>query len=281
MCIVQKTVRNTCSIIALNQHGQDMKLRVLGCHGGETSKHRTSAFLVDETLAIDAGALTSQLTLREQKKIRHVLISHAHMDHIRDLATLTDNRAQSGGQTLEVVATAETIGVLRKHFFNGALWPNFERIRLRSGEPSLRLVELAAEGMQVGAFEVKPVAVSHTVDCSAFFVRKANSPGKTLVYGGDTGATDKLWKAIDLDPKVSLVMADVSFPNAEQAVASRSGHHTPQSLMADLAKSSTLVRYNVLAYHLKPAFEAKTERELARLRGVNLEVARLGAEYKL
>ena len=258
-----------------------MKLRVLGCHGGETNKHRTSAFLVDGILAIDAGALTSQLTLPEQRKIAHVLVSHAHMDHVRDLATLTDNRAQDGGATLEVVATRATLSVLRKHFFNGLLWPDFERILLPNGEPTLRLVELGAAGMQLGAFVVKPVQVSHTVDCSAFFVRKANGRGKTLVYGGDTGTTNKLWQAIDHEPSVGLVMTDVSFPNAEQQLADRSGHHTPQSLIADLAKSSTVARYNVLAHHLKPTFEAATERELARLRGVNLEVARLGAEYTI
>ena len=32
-----------------------MQLRILGCHGGETPKHRTSSFLVGDTLAVDAG----------------------------------------------------------------------------------------------------------------------------------------------------------------------------------------------------------------------------------
>ncbi len=258
-----------------------MKLRVLGCHGGETSKHRTSAFLIDDTLAIDAGALSSELTLNEQARIQTVLVSHAHLDHVRDLATLTDNRAQVGGSTLEVVATRATLATLRKHFFNGLLWPNFEKIMLSNGEPTLRLRELPGAGALVAGFHVRPVPVSHTVDCSAFFVRKADASGKTLVYGGDTGPTNKLWEAIDKDSSVGLVMTDVSFPNAEQALADRSGHHTPQSMIADFAKSSTHARYNVLAYHLKPAFEAQTERDLGQLRGLNLEIARLGAEYNL
>lgn len=257
-----------------------MKLRVLGCHGGETSKHRTSAFLLDEVLAIDAGAITSELSLREQRKLRHVIVSHAHMDHVRDLATLSDNRAQSGGRTLEVHATRATLQVLRKHFFNGFLWPDFERILLPNGEPTLRLVELPKQGAQLGDYHVRPVAVSHTVDCSALFVRKGVR-GKTLVYGGDSGPTDTLWREIDADPSVALLMADVSFPDAERELAHRSGHHTPATLKSDLAKSSTRAKFDVLAYHLKPAFEAATERELARLRGLNLEVARLGAEYNI
>ena len=64
-----------------------MDLKVLGCHGGETPKHRTSSFLVDDKLGIDAGAITGTLSLDEQQKIQAILVSHAHMDHVRDLAT--------------------------------------------------------------------------------------------------------------------------------------------------------------------------------------------------
>ena len=56
-----------------------MELRVLGCHGGETPQHRTTAFLIDERLTLDAGALTSQLTLEDQARIEVVLVSHSHM----------------------------------------------------------------------------------------------------------------------------------------------------------------------------------------------------------
>ena len=58
-----------------------MELRILGCHGGETPKHRTSSFLLDERVAIDAGAVTSMLTLEEQHRIETVLVSHAHLGH--------------------------------------------------------------------------------------------------------------------------------------------------------------------------------------------------------
>jgi hypothetical protein len=38
-----------------------MKLRVLGCHGGELPGCRSTCFLVDGSLALDAGALTASL----------------------------------------------------------------------------------------------------------------------------------------------------------------------------------------------------------------------------
>src|SRR5690606_12307204 len=94
-----------------------MELRILGCHGGETPHHKTSSFLVDGRLAIDAGAVTSMLTLEEQRRIEAVLVSHAHLDHIKDLATLADNRCQQGGPTITISGVPETIAILKKHFF--------------------------------------------------------------------------------------------------------------------------------------------------------------------
>ena len=91
-----------------------MQLRVLGCHGGETPKHRTTSFLLGDEVAIDAGAITSMLSLEEQTRIRSVLVSHPHMDHVRDLATLADNRCQQGGATLDIVGVPATIDALRK-----------------------------------------------------------------------------------------------------------------------------------------------------------------------
>src|SRR5581483_12389966 len=105
-----------------------MELRVIGCHGGETPRHRTSAFVVDDILAIDAGSLTSGMEVKAQCALDAVLVSHAHLDHIRDLATIADNRAQNGCKPLVIAVTKQTIAILKKHFFNGLLWPDFTKI---------------------------------------------------------------------------------------------------------------------------------------------------------
>ena len=68
-----------------------MRLRILGAHGGESSTHRASSFLVDNNLLLDAGAVTRSLTLNEQLELDYIFISHSHLDHIRDLALLCDN----------------------------------------------------------------------------------------------------------------------------------------------------------------------------------------------
>ena len=62
-----------------------MNVKVLGCHGGESKKHRSTSFLVNDRIAIDAGAIAGRLSLDEQSRIETVLVSHPHLDHVRDL----------------------------------------------------------------------------------------------------------------------------------------------------------------------------------------------------
>jgi len=255
-----------------------MQLRVLGCHGGETPKHRTSSFLVGDTLAIDAGAITGSLSLDDQERIRSVLVSHPHMDHIRDLATLADNRCQQGGSTLEIVGIPATIEALRKHFFNDIIWPDFTLIDAKGG-PTVRYVEVEPNhAASIDAYQVTPVMVNHTVDTSAFIIRQNH---KSIVYGGDTGPTDDLWTHINALDDLQALMMEVSFPNDETDLANASLHLTPEMLASELGKLEQAEELPILLYHIKPTFEARVLRELADIRGRNLQILQLEDEFLL
>ena len=255
-----------------------MQLRVLGCHGGETPKHRTSSFLVGDEVAIDAGAITSLLSLREQDRIRSVLVSHPHMDHIRDLATLADNRCQQGGSTLDIVGVPPTIEALRKHFFNDILWPDFTRIVAKDG-PTVRFVEAEPNQVtDVDGYQVTPVMVNHTVDTSAFIIRQNAA---SIVYGGDTGPTEELWTHINALDDLQALMMEVSFPSDEADLAYDSRHLTPKTLASELGKLEQRDELPILIYHIKPTFEARVLRELAKVRGRNLQVLQLEDEFLL
>jgi 3',5'-cyclic-nucleotide phosphodiesterase len=253
-------------------------LRVIGCHGGETPKHRTSAFIVDDRLAIDAGSLTSGMELKAQCALEAVLVSHPHLDHVRDLATIADNRSQNGAAPLVVAGTKSTIAVLKKHFFNDLLWPDFTKIPSRR-RPAIRYLELAREKpTAVSGYEVKAIAVNHTVDCCGFTIRSGR---QALAYSGDTGPTDRLWEVLSETEGLKALLMEVSFPNDEARLARVSGHHTPASLERDLKKLPSAKELPTLLYHIKPSFQAKVERECARLRGLNLTVCALGDHFIL
>lgn len=255
-----------------------MELRVVGCHGGETPKHRTSAFVVDERLAIDAGSLTSGLDLRAQFRLNACLVSHAHLDHIRDLATIADNRCQADCEPLVVAANRATLRSLKKHFFNNHIWPDFSEIMTSTG-PTIRYVELRNDRfVDIAGYRVRAVDVHHTIDTSGFLIRGETA---TLGYSGDTGPTDELWSALRAEDNLRALLMEVSFPNREQKLATESGHHTPRTLAKDLKKFGKPQDLPTLLYHIKPVFQSEVEQECARLRGVNLTVTALGDKYKL
>ncbi|HEY2405345.1 MAG TPA: 3',5'-cyclic-nucleotide phosphodiesterase [Polyangiaceae bacterium] len=255
-----------------------MELRVIGCHGGETPRHRTSAFVVDERLAIDAGSLTSGLDLKSQFRLSACLISHAHLDHIRDLATIADNRCQADCDPLLVAATKETIAVLKKHFFNNLIWPDFSVIPNRA-RPTIQFIELKPEKkVEIAGYSVQSVAVNHTIDSSGFIIE---GPDATIAYSGDTGPTERLWQLLNKQTNLKALLMEVSFPNREQKLASVSGHHTPRSLLKDLKKYKKPQDLPTLLYHIKPVFQGEVEQEIARLKGVNVTVTALNDQFVL
>jgi 3',5'-cyclic-nucleotide phosphodiesterase len=197
------------------------------------------------------------------------------MDHVRDLATLADNRCQQGGPTLEIAGTVATLDALRKHFFNDFLWPDFSRIETELG-PTIRFREIAPEKASVVAgLEVMPVLVSHTIETAGFMVRSGD---KSLAYSGDTGPTDRLWEVIAGRDDLAALLMEVSFPNDHAELAHVSGHHTPKTLDAELAKLGGR-EIPVLLYHIKPVFQAVVERELAKIARDNLTILQLDDHF--
>jgi 3',5'-cyclic-nucleotide phosphodiesterase len=255
-----------------------MDLRVIGCHGGETPRHRTSAFVIDDRLAIDAGALTSGMELKAQFRLEACLVSHAHLDHVRDLATIADNRQQNGCPPLVIAGTKVTIGILKKHFFNNLLWPDFSVIP-SAAKPAISYQIIRPETPTlVAGYRVRAILVSHTIECCAFVVEGKNG---ALAYSGDTGPTERLWEVLNETKNLRGMLMEVSFPDEQQRLATVSGHHTPTTLAADLAKLKAPKDLPTLLYHIKPSFQARVERECARLKGVNLTVCAIGDQFLL
>ena len=216
------------------------------------------------------------MELEAQCELEACVVSHAHLDHIRDLATIADNRCQAECEPLLIAATRPTIRILRKHFFNNQIWPDFSEIHTSAG-PTIRFIELkSGQTTKIAGYEVMAIPVSHTIDSSGFVVR---GPGATLGYSGDTGPTEQLWKVLKAEPKLKALLMEVSFPNREQQLASDSGHHTPKTLGKDLKKFGKPQDLPTLLYHIKPVFQGEVEQECARLKGVNLTVTALGDQF--
>jgi cAMP phosphodiesterase len=249
-----------------------MRVRVLGCHGGESPRHRSTCFLLDGTVSIDAGSLTSALDLSAQRRLRDVLVSHSHLDHIKDLAGLADNTVGFIRRPIGLWATANTIEVLRRHYFNNILWPDFTRIPT-SDDPVFRFRELASGGeTEVGPYRVKTIQVNHPVESMALIVRRGR--GGALAFSSDTGPTDRLWEAINADGNVRALLLELSFPSRLQALADIAGHLTPTTILTELEKLRAPLP--VYLYHMKPPHLPAIERELRGLKNRRLRLLKLG-----
>jgi len=188
------------------------------------------------------------------------------------------DRCQQGGSTLDIVGIPATIEALRRHFFNDVIWPDFTRIDAKDG-PTVRFVEVQPNrSADVDGYEVVPVLVNHTVDTSAFIIRHHAT---SIVYGGDTGPTEELWRHVNALGDLQALMMEVSFPNGEAELARKSQHLTPETLAGELDKLRHPDELPILLYHIKPTFEARVLKELAELRGRNLQILRLDDEFLL
>jgi len=252
-----------------------MKLRVLGCSGGELPRHRTTCFLVDGKLAIDAGALTASLSLEKLLELDDIVLTHSHFDHVKDVPLLSDLLVGRRKTPLRVHASTACARTLRESVFNDELWPDFTRIP----DTETPVIEIRpfdpAKPFKVGKYTVSPVPVDHPVESVGFVL----SDGRTAIaISGDTGPTVRFWKRVNAEKRLKALLVELSFPNTLQGLADISGHLTPRTLAGELAK---LERngFPVLLYHLKPAHLGELKRELAKLALPNVRVLERGDEF--
>jgi cAMP phosphodiesterase len=251
-----------------------VRLEVLGCHGGELPSCRTTCFLVDGVLALDAGALTSTLSLERLCKVDDIVVGHSHFDHVKDLPLLADLVIGRRDTPVTIHASRECARALRESMFNNALWPDFTRIPTKKA-PVLRIKTFRAGAtFKVGPYTVQSIPVSHPVESCGFVITKGTT---SIAMSGDTGPTDKLWQVLNRVRHLKALLVETSFPNRLQELADVSGHLTPRTLERELAKFQRNGA-SVMAYHLKPAFVAQLKRELKPL---PVEVLELGDTFEL
>jgi len=232
-----------------------VKIRVLGCYGGQLLGFHLSSFLVNDSILLDAGSPTVALTLEEQRHIRHVFISHTHLDHIQDIAFLADNRSlkRMGGtgenRHITIHSLQDNLDTLKKHFLNDAIWPDFTKIPTAE-DPILKFSAIEPlKQITVDDVTITPIPMNHPVPCTGFLLDQG---GKQFIYSADTGMTDTLWDVANAQPNLRGLIIDCSFPNAYQSLAEISGHLTPKEMATELKKLHTLGKTPIYLFHMKP-----------------------------
>jgi ribonuclease BN (tRNA processing enzyme) len=211
-----------------------MRIRILGCSGGVGAGLRTTSILIDDDILIDAGTGLGDLPLSELRQIRHVFLTHAHLDHVAGLPLFIDAAFDAlVSHPLEIHARRETIEALRSHVFNGVLWPDFSVLPTPEA-PALRYHELDIDSrLEIAGRVFRPIDVAHSVPSVGYCVEFG---GRVFAFSGDTMSNQTLWPVLNAYPRIDLFIVEVSFPNRLRALARTSGHYCPSSLAVDLVK---------------------------------------------
>jgi ribonuclease BN (tRNA processing enzyme) len=228
-----------------------MQIRVLGCSGSIAAGCRTSSFLVDQDLLIDAGTGVGDLALDELARIDNIFISHSHLDHVLAIGLLADSvmRMRGGRPPIQVHALAPTIEALRQHVFNGVIWPDFTRLP-SADAPMLNFVPVqVGQVVVLGARHVEVLPASHTVPAVGYAVKAAAPNAGAWVYTGDTGPNPALWNRLN-SMRVAALVIETAFRDDERQLAQISRHLCPTALGRELAQ--LLQDTEVFITHIKP-----------------------------
>lgn len=230
-----------------------MSLRVLGCSGAIAAGGRTTSFLLDEHVLVDAGTGLGDLPLDAMARIDHVLLSHSHLDHVLGVPLLADAtlrlRRQQGRGPINVHALPATLQALKQHLFNGVLWPDFTQLPSPEA-PALQWQPVAVgETLTLGGRIVRVLPAAHTVPACGFAFRSLQAD-LWSVFTGDTGPNPALWDSLRDLPLRQLII-EVAFSDHEAALAARAGHHCPTTLAAEL-QALPAGPVDVWLTHLKP-----------------------------
>jgi ribonuclease BN (tRNA processing enzyme) len=235
-----------------------MNIRVLGCSGGIGLGHKTTSLLLDDSVLIDCGTGLGDLSIDEMSNLRHVFITHSHLDHITLLPMLLDTAYDHlVNHPITLHCKQETFNIISKNIFNWNVWPNF--FELPSAETPVIIYESMQPGdcIEFGDKTVKMAEVNHTVPASAYIIK--NGTG-TVAFSGDTFINDTFWHALNEEDRVDIVVVECGFTNEEENIGRDAKHYYPLALAEDLKKLKH--RPDLYISHLQPGREEQIIKQL-------------------
>jgi len=234
-----------------------MQLRVLGCSGGIGQDRRTTCFLVDHDILIDSGTGVGELSLEEMEGLRHIFITHSHLDHIAGLPLLIDSIFTRIQQPIVIHGLEETIKALKEYIFNWAIWPDFSMLP-HEKKPVMRFEAMKpGDVAEMDGRRLEMIEVNHVVPGVGYCVE---SDAGVIAFSGDTTTNDTLWEALNRKSRLDILIVEAAFPNKLLELSEIAKHYCPSLLAADLEKLKH--NPNIYISHLKPGGEVTIMQEL-------------------
>jgi cAMP phosphodiesterase len=248
-------------------------IRVLGCHGSQLPGYNTTSFLLDNKILLDAGTITPLLTVEEQNNIRYILITHAHLDHVKDMMFLADNLYYlKKDHPLLIYSTPYIIDVLRTHLFNGIIWPDFS-ILPTPDNTVLKFMDIRpGEKIRLDSLDVTAILVHHVVETVGYAIESEEG---SVLFIGDTGPTQEIWEVANRIKNLKAIFVETSLPNNMKEIADMTGHLTPGTLEQELKKLDSH-NLDVYLYHMKIQHQESIQREIALIKSWSIHILQDG-----
>jgi ribonuclease BN (tRNA processing enzyme) len=235
-----------------------------------------TSYLIDGAVAIDAGCLDRAGDLDALAAIKHVFLSHSHLDHVASLPPLLDVVYDGTGDCVTVYGHAHTLDCLRRDLFNDRLYPDFVRISAER-PPFLKLRELTpGDPVEAAGLRVTPVEVNHVVPALGYVVE---ADGAAAAFPGDTAPTEEIWKVAGRCVHLRAVFLECTFPGSMEWLAEVARHLTPARYAGEVGKLGKAVRFITVHVHARHRDAVIAELEALGLPGV--EVGEPGVTYLL
>jgi len=244
--------------------------------GHANAAQRLTCFLIDDRVTVDAGSIGIALNENQRGKVRDVIVTHPHMDHIASLPIFVDDLFGELEQPIRIHATQEVIDLLKRDVFNDNVYPKFDELKNERGRVMEYVPFETGKEFKVAHLTVTAIPVNHIVPTVGLLV----SDGQiTVAFSSDTAETEEFWKVTSQATHLEALFIEASFPNSMRALAQASKHLTPAMLREELHKLSHN-GMDILAVHLKPAYRETVAQELTELGIDKLSVMEIGRVYE-
>jgi len=234
-----------------------------------------STFLVNRSVAFDAGALGIFASTGEQASIEHVFLTHSHADHVATLPIFLENTSYDARGPVTVYGSADTLDALGRHMFNDRIWPSLARLNA-GGRRRVELVALEPEQpCRVKGLRITPVSVNHTVPTFGFVIEDDTA---AVILGADSAPTRRIWDLGRATMKLRAAFIECTYPESLREHAQKTGHLTPTLLGVEADKLPPEIE--IVAVHIRPALGDQVETELLRLHRPGIRVGGGGETYR-
>jgi ribonuclease BN (tRNA processing enzyme) len=231
------------------------------------SRHFLTSYLINDTVALDAGSLGFYREAPDQTRIKHLLLTHTHIDHIASLPIFLENAFEGRPDCVTVYATAEVLDTLRRDIFNDRVWPDFFSLS-RPAAPFLHVSELKPRvTVEFAGLRVTPVPVSHVVPTVGYIVEDANG---AVVFPSDTGPTEEIWERASALTNLKAVFLEATFPDELGWLADVSKHLTPATFAGELRKLHQPAK--VIVVHIKARYHMQVVAQIEALGLPNVSI---------